>query len=58
VEMRRSLEEGMVMLKDSSNILGQQIDNLRNEAIKIENEITKVGDAMSLKMINMQNSNM
>jgi hypothetical protein len=38
--MRRSLEEGMVMLKDSSNILGQQKDNLRNEAIKIENEIT------------------
>jgi len=36
--------------------LGQQIDNLRNEAIKIENEITKVGDAMSLMMINMQNS--
>jgi hypothetical protein len=54
VEMRRSLEDGMVMLKDSSNILGEQIDNLRIEAIEIEKEITKVGDAMSLKMINLQ----
>ncbi|XP_059451305.1 protein GAMETE EXPRESSED 1 [Corylus avellana] len=53
-EMRRSLEDGMVMLKDSSNILGQQIDNLRNEAIEIEKEITKIGDAMSVKMINLQ----
>jgi len=54
VEMRRTLEDGMVMLKDSSNILGEQIDNLRIEAIEIEKEITKVGDAMSLKMINLQ----
>ncbi|XP_030952930.1 protein GAMETE EXPRESSED 1-like [Quercus lobata] len=54
VEMRRNLVDGMTMLKDSYNILGQEIDNLRNEAIEIEKGITKVGDAMSIKMENLQ----
>ncbi|XP_041002437.1 protein GAMETE EXPRESSED 1 [Juglans microcarpa x Juglans regia] len=54
VEMRRSLEDGMEMLKDSYDVLGHEIDNLRNEAIQIEKEILKVGDAMSLKMTNLQ----
>ena len=46
--------DGMVTLKDSYNILGQEIDNIRNEAIEIEKGITKVGDAMSTKMGNLQ----
>ncbi|GMY24776.1 protein GAMETE EXPRESSED 1-like [Fagus crenata] len=54
VEMRRNLVDGMVMLKDSYNILGQEIDNIRNEAIEIEKGITKMGDAMSTKMGNLQ----
>lgn len=54
VEMRRNLVDGMVMLKDSYNILGQEIDNIRNEAIEIEKGITKVGDAMYMKMRNLQ----
>ncbi|KAK4606406.1 hypothetical protein RGQ29_000585 [Quercus rubra] len=54
VEMRRSLVDGMSTLKDSYNILGQEIDNLRNEAIELEKGITKVGDAMSMKMRSLQ----
>nr|POE71193.1 protein gamete expressed 1 [Quercus suber] len=54
VAMRRNLVDGMTMLKDSYNILGQEIDNLRNEAIEIERGITKVADAMSIKMENLQ----
>ncbi|KAM4083230.1 hypothetical protein ACB094_08G040400 [Castanea mollissima] len=54
VEMRRSLVDGMATLKDSYNILGQEIDNLRNEAIELEKGITKVGDAMSMKMRSLQ----
>ena len=54
VEMRRNLVDGMVMLKYSYNILGQEIDNIRNAAIEIEKGITKVGDAMSTKMGNLQ----
>ena len=54
VEMRRNLVDGMTMLKDSYNIWGQEIDNLRKEAIEIEKGITKVGDAMSIKMENLQ----
>ncbi|KAK9998580.1 hypothetical protein SO802_018183 [Lithocarpus litseifolius] len=54
VEMRRSLVDGMATLKDSYNILGQEIDSLRNEAIELEKGITKVGDAMSMKMRSLQ----
>lgn len=54
VEMRRSLEDGMEMLKDSYDVLGHEIDNLRNEAIQIEKAILKLGDSMSLKMTNLQ----
>ena len=52
--MRRSLVDGMSTLKDSYNILGQEIDNLRNEAIELEKGITKVGNAMSMKMRSLQ----
>nr|POE98119.1 protein gamete expressed 1 [Quercus suber] len=54
VEMRKSLVDGMAMLNESYNSLGQEIDNLKNEAIEIENGINKVGDAMFLKMKNLQ----
>ena len=54
MEMRRSLVDGMAMLKDSYNILGKEIDNIRHETIEIEKGITKVGDAMSMKMRNLQ----
>ena len=44
--MKRNLEDGLAMLKDSYNYLGKEIEKLRNEAIDIENEVIKVGDAM------------
>ncbi|GMN42339.1 hypothetical protein TIFTF001_011552 [Ficus carica] len=54
VEMKKSLNEGMAMLWDSYGHLGQEIDNLKNEAIEIEEEISRVGDAMTLKMTHLQ----
>ena len=54
VEMRKSLVDGMAMLNDSYNSFGQEIDNLKNEAIEIEKGINKVGDAMFMKMKNLQ----
>lgn len=54
VEMKKKLKEGMEMLQDSYSDLGQEIGNLRNEAVEIEKEITKVGDLMSSKMNYLQ----
>uniref|UniRef100_A0A9I9DKW7 Protein GAMETE EXPRESSED 1 n=1 Tax=Cucumis melo TaxID=3656 RepID=A0A9I9DKW7_CUCME len=48
LKLRRSWEEGMEMLHNSYKNLGQGMDGLRDEAIDIKKEITKVGDAMSL----------
>ncbi|CAK9322236.1 unnamed protein product [Citrullus colocynthis] len=56
LKLRRSLEEGMEMLQDSYSNLGREMDGLREEAIGIEKEITKVGDSMSLKMKYLQST--
>ncbi|MED6143283.1 hypothetical protein PIB30_004786 [Stylosanthes scabra] len=53
-DMRRSLEDGVALLKESYSYLGQEIDKLRDEAIVIEHEVTKVGDAMALKMSSLE----
>ncbi|XP_015956606.1 protein GAMETE EXPRESSED 1-like [Arachis duranensis] len=53
-DMKRSLEDGVALLKESYGYLGQEIGKLRDEAIVIEHEVTKVGDAMALKMSNLQ----
>ena len=53
-DMKRSLEDGVTMLKESYNYLGKEIEKLRDEAIEIENEVIKVGDAMSLRMNTLQ----
>ncbi|TKY47375.1 GAMETE EXPRESSED 1 [Spatholobus suberectus] len=53
-DMKRNLENGVAMLKDSYNYLGKEIEKLRDEAIEIENEVIKVGDAMSSKMNSLQ----
>ncbi|KAA8546520.1 hypothetical protein F0562_002741 [Nyssa sinensis] len=52
--MKEKLDEGMATLHDSYDNLGQQIINFRNEAVEIEKEIVKVGDAMSSKMKTLQ----
>ncbi|XP_047168769.1 protein GAMETE EXPRESSED 1-like [Vigna umbellata] len=53
-DMKRSLEDGVTMLKESYNYLGKEIGKLRDEAIEIENEVIKVGDAMSSRMNTLQ----
>lgn len=53
-DMKRSLDDGVTMLKESYNYLGKEIEKLRDEAIEIENEVIKVGDAMSSRMNTLQ----
>ncbi|TYK13844.1 protein GAMETE EXPRESSED 1-like [Cucumis melo var. makuwa] len=49
LKLRRSWEEGMEMLHNSYKNLGQGMDGLRDEAIDIKKEITKVGDAIKVQ---------
>lgn len=53
--MKKNLEDGVEMLKEYYNYLGKEIEKLRDEAVEIEKEVTKVGDAMSSKMNILQN---
>ncbi|KAF5957677.1 hypothetical protein HYC85_004902 [Camellia sinensis] len=52
--MKDKLEESMAKLHKSSNKVGEEISNLKNQAIEIEEEISKVGNAMSSKMNTLQ----
>ncbi|KAL3651015.1 hypothetical protein CASFOL_007418 [Castilleja foliolosa] len=52
--MNENLEAGMGLIRDSYESLGVEIVNLRNEAVEIEKEIGKVGDAMVSKMSVLQ----
>ena len=54
VKMKEKFEEGMAMIQGSYNNLGLEIDKLRNDAVEIENEISRVGNTMTLKMENLQ----
>ncbi|KAL6549763.1 hypothetical protein OROMI_020251 [Orobanche minor] len=53
-QMKENLAQGMVLLQKSYENLGLEIVNLRNEAVEIEKEIGKVGDAMVLRMTVLQ----
>jgi chromosome segregation ATPase len=53
-DMKRNLDDGVALLKESYSYLGKEIEKLRDEAIEIENEVIKVGDAMSSKMNTLQ----
>ncbi|KAL5067149.1 hypothetical protein RYX36_018036 [Vicia faba] len=53
-QLGRNLEDGVALLKESYSDLGKEIEKLRDEAIEIENEVIKVGDAMSSKMNTLQ----
>ncbi|KAL9997253.1 hypothetical protein Hdeb2414_s0641g00928171 [Helianthus debilis subsp. tardiflorus] len=55
INMNVRLDEGMTMLNESTNNLGQEMSKLKNEAVEIEKEIGKVGDAMFMKMDTLQN---
>ncbi|KAK4435601.1 protein GAMETE EXPRESSED 1 [Sesamum alatum] len=52
--MKENLAQGIALVKDSYENLGVEIVNLRNEAVEIEKEIGKVGDAMFSKMTTLQ----
>jgi chromosome segregation ATPase len=52
--MKRNLDDGVALLKESYNYLGKEIEKLRDETIEIENKVIKVGDAMSSKMNSLQ----
>ncbi|KAL3818365.1 hypothetical protein ACJIZ3_004270 [Penstemon smallii] len=53
-EMKENLEEETSLFKDSFDNLGQEVNNLRKEAVVIEKEIERVGDVMFLEMRNLQ----
>ncbi|KAL3523698.1 hypothetical protein ACH5RR_016532 [Cinchona calisaya] len=54
VKMKKNLDEGMAVLHDSYTKLGQEIIYLRDEAMEIEKEISRIGNAMFLKMNSLQ----
>ncbi|CAI9091429.1 OLC1v1026463C1 [Oldenlandia corymbosa var. corymbosa] len=54
VRMKESLAEGMALVKDSYTNLGQEITSLRDEAVEIEKEVSRVGNAMFSKMDTLQ----
>ncbi|XP_023736660.1 protein GAMETE EXPRESSED 1 isoform X1 [Lactuca sativa] len=54
MKMNERLDEGMIMLNESTSKIGEEMKNLRNEAVEIEKEIGKVGDAMFMKMNRLQ----
>ncbi|WOH15928.1 hypothetical protein DCAR_0935476 [Daucus carota subsp. sativus] len=55
-KMLETLEEGMIMLNDSHNKLGQDISHLGNKTVEIQSHIIKVGDSMASKMNVLQST--
>ncbi|KAJ9172942.1 hypothetical protein P3X46_016128 [Hevea brasiliensis] len=54
--MNDRLKEGMANIYDAYTHLGQQVENMRNEAAEIEKQIDKVGETMSSRMQNLQST--
>ncbi|KAK9058992.1 hypothetical protein SSX86_021610 [Deinandra increscens subsp. villosa] len=54
MKMNKMIDEGMMALNESTNKLGGEMNTLRNEAVEIEKEIGRVGDAMFMKMNTLQ----
>ncbi|KAF2290503.1 hypothetical protein GH714_014158 [Hevea brasiliensis] len=54
--MNDKLKEGMATIHDAYTNLGQQVDSLRIEAAEIEKQIDTVGETMSSRMRNLQNT--
>ncbi|KAJ0043891.1 hypothetical protein Pint_18542 [Pistacia integerrima] len=54
VRMKEKFDEGMTLLHDAYSNLGKEVGNLKDEAIEIQKEIGKVGDAMFSRMENLQ----
>ncbi|XP_028784589.1 protein GAMETE EXPRESSED 1 [Neltuma alba] len=49
-DMKMRFKEGIEILKESQNNLGEEIGKIRDESIEIQKEIIKVGDTMSQEM--------
>ncbi|XP_044506867.1 protein GAMETE EXPRESSED 1-like [Mangifera indica] len=54
VRMKEKLDEGMSMLYDAYSNLGEEVGNLRDEAIEVQKQISEVGEAMFCRMENLQ----
>ncbi|KAK9035125.1 hypothetical protein V6N11_077174 [Hibiscus sabdariffa] len=53
-EMKSNLEQGMAMLSDSYKNLGERLDGIKEETVEVEKKISKMSNAMSEKMSNLQ----
>ncbi|KAH7511131.1 hypothetical protein JRO89_XSUnG0222000 [Xanthoceras sorbifolium] len=53
-KMKNNFEKGMATLDESYNNLGQKMDSLKTETVEVEKKINEVGNAMSVKMTNLQ----
>ncbi|KAK8568999.1 hypothetical protein V6N13_106878 [Hibiscus sabdariffa] len=53
-EMKSNLEQGMAMLSESYKNLGGRLDGIKEETVEVEKKISKMSDAMSEKMSNLQ----
>ncbi|KAE8654892.1 hypothetical protein F3Y22_tig00117034pilonHSYRG00100 [Hibiscus syriacus] len=53
-KMKSNLKERMVMLSDSYRNLGERLDGIKEETVEVEKKISKMSDAMSEKMSNLQ----
>ncbi|XP_028768735.1 protein GAMETE EXPRESSED 1-like [Neltuma alba] len=49
-DMKMRFKEGIEILKESQNNLGEEIGKIRDESIEIQKEIIKVGDTVSQEM--------
>ncbi|KAL4567275.1 hypothetical protein LXL04_022854 [Taraxacum kok-saghyz] len=54
MRMNERLDEGMMMLNESADKIGEGLGKLRKETIEIEKEIGKIGDVMFMKMDMLQ----
>ncbi|CAN0909395.1 Protein GAMETE EXPRESSED 1 [Linum grandiflorum] len=52
--MNENLKEGVALLQDAYSSLGEEVGNLRDEAVEIEKRIDRVGESMSSRFENLQ----
>ncbi|XP_076923377.1 protein GAMETE EXPRESSED 1-like [Bidens hawaiensis] len=54
MKMSERIDEGMMMINESANKLGEEMNSLRHKAVEIEEEMDKVGNEMFMKMNTLQ----
>ncbi|KAK8942100.1 Protein GAMETE EXPRESSED 1 [Platanthera guangdongensis] len=55
-EMKGALESGMAVLQESYENLGNEMNNLRNDALEIDREMRRMRDSMASSMQNLQST--